>query len=176
MADSTNAPSHPSYADIVKDNALPQTEEEKAAPLPPQVEPVLSEEPRQTEEKVVVLDENEADSYLHPGVSGESLGKEDEAADKKETGKQKKDIEKEAKGICDKMSEVFRNSSKVSAFAAISLDLAGIGALSAYLLNRRQTETLTNRSLCTCTALAGILLAGTAIVYKKPKIFKRKTT
>ncbi|EPX72326.1 uncharacterized protein SOCG_00091 [Schizosaccharomyces octosporus yFS286] len=173
MANSTNAPSHPSYADIVKDNALPQTEEEKAAPLPPQVEPVLSEENPQKDEKVVVLDEQEADSYLHPGVPGEDTGKK-ETHGKKKGGNKKQEAEKEYKGLCEKASGLFHGG-KASALAAISLDVAGIGALSAYLLNRRQTETLTNRSLYTCTALAGILLATTAIVYKKPKVCKKKT-
>ncbi|WBW72298.1 Schizosaccharomyces specific protein [Schizosaccharomyces osmophilus] len=175
MANSTNAPSHPSYAEILKDNALPQTEEEKAAPLPPQVEPVFAEQHPQRDEKVVVLDEQDAGSYLHPGVPGEDDGKE-ETHGKKKGANKKKEVEKEYKGFIEKVSGFFTGGGKTSACAAISLDLAGIGALSAYLLNRRQTESLTNRSLYTCTALAGILLATTAIVYKKPKVCKRKTT
>ncbi|CAA20688.1 hypothetical protein POMI540_1646 [Schizosaccharomyces pombe] len=158
--------SHPSYAEIVREHAPEQTAAEKAAPQPPEVEEVLSEEPYQKNEKVVVLDEEDADAFLHP-EEAEAKKESEKPSDGEKKGKTEK-LEKEAKSVYSKACN-FVNAHKVPASAAISINLLSLGAISAYLLKSRQSGTLNNRTLCTCTAIAGIVFTISAVFSKTPK-------
>ncbi|EEB08900.1 hypothetical protein SJAG_04072 [Schizosaccharomyces japonicus yFS275] len=147
------------YAEVLKETASPQTREEKAAPPPLEVKSTVSDVAEGEENtKVQVVPEDQASEYLEEEAGNEETsGSEPEKKMKKKKRSEKVQDTVQAKSAS--MLDCLKNW-------IIPLDIFGVGAISAYVLQKRQAGTLTKQVLFTCTALTGALMATSYIVKK----------